>query len=77
MRCTVETLIRAAALTHFSLNFGHVLLSKMRLLIKLRLLLSFLWYDKSCYYHFLGSIEENPKYYILFICMVCIQLLTL
>ena len=35
---TVETLIRTAALIHFSRNFGHYLLSKMRLLFKLRLL---------------------------------------
>ena len=35
---TVETLIRTAALIHFSRNFGQYLLSKMRLLFKLRLL---------------------------------------
>ena len=36
---TVETLISTAALINFSRNFGHDLLSKMRLLNELRLLI--------------------------------------
>ena len=36
--CTVLTIIVAAALIHFSRNFGQILLSKMRLSIEVRLL---------------------------------------
>ena len=38
MMLTVETIIRAAAVIHFSLNFGQILQSKLRLLIEVRLL---------------------------------------
>ena len=62
---TVETLIRTAALIHFSRNFGQYLLSKMRLLFKLRLLLAYLRYLQTCLV-FQNCEDESNNFQFLF-----------